>query len=462
MAQHRPVVLDAGVRKQLPTADSLNLGSYAAAGALSGAQVAPLLQSGVWAGMTLSALATFVLASLASARTPVLVATTGNITLSGEQTIDGVLTSASRVLVRSQTAPAQNGCYVSAAGAWSRATDMDAWAEVPGAIIVVQQGSTLADTVWICTSDEGGTLGTTAVVFAQMWGASLYQPAHAKLSAIVAATWAADKLLYLSGANAVSVADLTSFARTLLAAANNSAARSTLGLVIGTDVQAYHANLAAFAGLSLIADRLPYANGAGTLALATLTSFARTLLDDADAATARATLVIDGKQELWIPAAAFNPEVTNGAARGYTSLATNLQIQDSLDFDQTTQEFANVLIKLPKRWNLSTLTFIPHWTAAAGSGGVVWAVQAAVISNDDPANPSWGTEQTSTDTLLATGDEHAGPESSAITAGGSPAAGDLLWLRIKRNVADGSDTLTGDAQLLGISLYFTSNAGNDA
>jgi hypothetical protein len=55
----------------------------------------------------------------------VAVATTGNITLSGEQTIDGVLTSASRVLVKDQTDPKENGIYLSGAGAWARAEDMD-------------------------------------------------------------------------------------------------------------------------------------------------------------------------------------------------------------------------------------------------------------------------------------------------------------------------------------------------
>jgi hypothetical protein len=95
-------------------------------------------------------------------------ASTGNLTLSGAQTVDGVsLVAGDRILVKDQAAPAANGIYVVAAGAWSRATDMDAWAEVPGSYTWVEQGTTQADTGWVSIADVGGTLGTTSIVWTQ-------------------------------------------------------------------------------------------------------------------------------------------------------------------------------------------------------------------------------------------------------------------------------------------------------
>jgi hypothetical protein len=106
-------------------------------------------------------------------KTAVLVKTTGNITPSGEQTIDGVTTSGSRVLVGSQSTASQNGIYVSAAGAWARAADADTGAELVQATVFVEKGTVNADTQWTCTNDAI-TLGSTSITFAQVSGAGTY------------------------------------------------------------------------------------------------------------------------------------------------------------------------------------------------------------------------------------------------------------------------------------------------
>jgi hypothetical protein len=95
--------------------------------------------------------------------------------LSGTQTIDGIaVVAGNRVLVKNQTTASQNGIYVVSASAWTRATDMDTWAEVPSAFTFVQTGTTQADSGWVCTSDPGGTIGTTAITWSQFSSAGSY------------------------------------------------------------------------------------------------------------------------------------------------------------------------------------------------------------------------------------------------------------------------------------------------
>jgi len=94
-------------------------------------------------------------------------ATTANITLSGLQTLDGVaLAAGDRVLVKNQTNAPDNGIYLAASGAWKRAGDADASAEVtPNLTVAVEEGSTQADSIWQLITNAPIVLGTTALVF---------------------------------------------------------------------------------------------------------------------------------------------------------------------------------------------------------------------------------------------------------------------------------------------------------
>lgn len=92
-----------------------------------------------------------------------------NLTLSGEQTIDGVTTSASRVLVTAQSTAANNGIYVTAAGSWTRATDYDAATEVlRGRVIYVASGQLRAESLWTLTTAGTITVGSTSLAFSRL------------------------------------------------------------------------------------------------------------------------------------------------------------------------------------------------------------------------------------------------------------------------------------------------------
>ena len=100
--------------------------------------------------------------------------TTANITLSGLQTIDGYTTLAGdRVLVKNQGSSQFNGIYIASATAWTRATDMDVWAEVPGAYTVILNGGQ-QDTGWVCTATASGTINVTAMPWVQFSAVTTY------------------------------------------------------------------------------------------------------------------------------------------------------------------------------------------------------------------------------------------------------------------------------------------------
>ena len=99
------------------------------------------------------------------------VATTANVTLSGEQTIDGVLTSTDRVLVKNQTSGAENGIYVSASGAWARSADANTSVEVTsGLYTLITEGTVSAGQGFVLVTADPITLDTTVLTFSQFSG----------------------------------------------------------------------------------------------------------------------------------------------------------------------------------------------------------------------------------------------------------------------------------------------------
>ena len=97
--------------------------------------------------------------------------TTGNITLSSDlqngDTLDGItLATGNKVLVKDQTDATENGIYdVVASGAASRNTDYNTVAELAGQLVIVQEGSTNADKIFLCTTDNSGSIGSVNIVF---------------------------------------------------------------------------------------------------------------------------------------------------------------------------------------------------------------------------------------------------------------------------------------------------------
>ena len=191
----------------------------------------------------------------------VKVATTANITLSGTQTVDGVSLSADdRVLVKNQSTATQNGIYLCKSGAsWVRTDDMAASSDASGAFAFIEQGSTYADVGFVCSSDKGSAVvGTNNLAFTQFSGV-------ASVTAGNGLDKSGNELSLDLKANGGCVIESTELAVDLGASSitgtlavsdggtgstSASGARTNLGLVIGTNVQAYDAQLADVAGLT--------------------------------------------------------------------------------------------------------------------------------------------------------------------------------------------------------------------
>lgn len=176
-----------------------------------------------------------------------------------------------------------------------------------------------------------------------------------------------------------------------------------------------------------------------------------------------------GLETIWIPAAAMTARTTNGAASGTAEMTTNKNMFSTLDFDTTTQEFAQFCIRMPKSWNESTVTFAATWSHASTTTnfGVAWGLAGVAISNDDAGDVAFGTAVIAGgagtgDTGGTTNDIYITPTSGAISIAGTISAEDYVMFQVNRTVSDSSDNMAIDARLHGVTLYFTTDASTDA
>jgi hypothetical protein len=175
-----------------------------------------------------------------------------------------------------------------------------------------------------------------------------------------------------------------------------------------------------------------------------------------------------GKHEIYIPAAAIRPSISNGAAYANTSeTQLNAQDQTYIGFDPTSAEHVQFTLYLPKKVNLSagiTARFLWRHTTTATNFGVVWSIQFVGFRDGDLINTtSWGTAVTVADTGGTLNNQYISAETSAATIGGTLVNGGThIWARLARVPSDGSDTMGVDADLLGVILSCTTNADTDA
>jgi hypothetical protein len=177
-----------------------------------------------------------------------------------------------------------------------------------------------------------------------------------------------------------------------------------------------------------------------------------------------AAVKIAGTETIFIPAQAMFGTTTNGAdAQAVETTATRPELK-VLDFDAGTAEYAQFSIAMPKSWNLGTVTYQVFWSPGnTNTGNCIFGLQGLATTEGDTADAVFGTAIEVTDAGIGTvEDVQMSAVSSAMTLAGSPADDDYCFFQLYRDAADGSDTFTGDARVLGIKLFYTTDAANDA
>lgn len=190
----------------------------------------------------------------------VKVASTGNLTLSGTQTIDGVSVSADeRVLVKDQSSATENGLYLCKASSWTRTDDLAAGSDASSVFVFVDQGTVNSENGFVCTSSKGSAVvGTNNLAFTQFSGAGQINASDglSKNGNTLSVDLKSNGGLVIESAEIAVDLAASSITGTLAigdggtGATSASAARTALGLVIGTNIQAFDQQLSDIAGLT--------------------------------------------------------------------------------------------------------------------------------------------------------------------------------------------------------------------
>ena len=174
---------------------------------------------------------------------------------------------------------------------------------------------------------------------------------------------------------------------------------------------------------------------------------------------------IAGKQTIWVPSNAMTPTESNGCA-DITAVETTSGRPDMnvLDFDDGSDEHAQFSVAFPKSWDLGTVTFQVFWTSTAtDTDGVSWGLQGVGMPDNSTIDVAYGTAVVVDDACQSAAKElYVTAESGEVTIAGTPADDDLTYFRIFRDVSDSNDDAAEDARLIGVKIFFTTDAKNDA
>jgi len=173
---------------------------------------------------------------------------------------------------------------------------------------------------------------------------------------------------------------------------------------------------------------------------------------------------IAGTETMWIPSSAMYATTTNPAEAAQvetTALRPDMKV---FDFAAAADDFVQFSVAFPKSWNEGTVTFQAFWTpSTTNTGNCIWGLQGVSVGDGDTIDVAYGTAVTVTDAGIGTvEDQQVTAVSSAITIAGSPAVDQQTYFQFFRDANAGGDTFTGVGRLLGIKVFFTTDAANDA